>query len=111
MKTLLDPITFNNFVKVIEMAAEKSGYRKNEIAYIAPIFMKRSILSGLLGHFNLTEENSFLLDNYGHCQSADCFVSLLEGEKAGRLKDGDVAVMVSAGTGYTWAATAIKWGG
>jgi 3-oxoacyl-[acyl-carrier-protein] synthase-3 len=28
----------------------------------------------------------------------------------GRLKDGDLAVLVSAGTGYTWAATAVKWG-
>ena len=27
----------------------------------------------------------------------------------GKLQAGDIAVVVSAGTGYTWAATVIRW--
>lgn len=110
MKARLDPITLNNFLTVISRAVEKSGYSQDMIDFIAPIFMKRSILENLLGSFGLTETNSFVLEDYGHCQSADCFISLQQGEKLGRLKDGDLAVLVSAGTGYTWAATAVKWG-
>ncbi|GHV44500.1 3-oxoacyl-[acyl-carrier-protein] synthase 3 protein 2 [Synergistales bacterium] len=110
MKEQLDPITFDNFTEVIRRAVEKSGYSQSDIGYLAPIFMKRSILSKLLERFSLTEENSYLLDEFGHCQSADTFVSLKEGARVGRLKDGDLAVIVSAGTGYTWAATAIRWG-
>lgn len=51
-----------------------------------------------------------MLEEYGHCQSADCFISLLEGARCGKLKAGDRAVLVSAGTGYTWAATGVQWG-
>lgn len=110
MKESLDPITLHNFAAVIAGAAEKSGFGRDHIDYVAPIFMKSSILSFLLGQFQLGEDNTFVLDEYGHCQSADCFISLAEGEKCGRLKPGDRAVLVSAGTGYTWAATAVQWG-
>ncbi len=110
MKERLDPITQNNFYKVIDEAIRKSGYEKKDLDFIAPIFMKRSMLVGMLEHYDLLEENSFLLEDYGHCQSADTFIALKEGERLGRLKSGDLAVMVSAGTGYTWAATAVRWG-
>lgn len=110
MKERLDPITFDNFTEVIAQAAEKSGYQKEEIDFIAPLFMKKSILDEIMSRFGLNEDNTFLLEDYGHCQSADVFISLQEGLKLGRIKDGDLIVLVSAGTGYTWTATAIKWG-
>jgi 3-oxoacyl-[acyl-carrier-protein] synthase-3 len=110
MKERLDPVTLKNFIAVIEKSAEKSGYQKNQINYIAPIFMKRSILNNILEYFQLKEDNSFVLEEYGHCQSADAFISLSEGEKLERLKQGDIAVLFGAGTGYTWAATAVRWG-
>lgn len=72
--------------------------------------MKRSILNSILSHFGLNEENSFILEDYGHCQSADAYIALSEAAKLSRLKDGDLAIMLGAGTGYTWAATAVRWG-
>ena len=110
MKERLDPITLNNFNGVIAESVKKSGYTNKDIGFIAPIFMKRSILESILNRYNLTEDNSFVLEEYGHCQSADAFISLTEGQKNGRLKDGEIAVLLGAGTGYTWAATAVRWG-
>ena len=69
MKEKLDSITFDNFVQVIHKALEKSGYDFYDVGYLAPIFMKRSMLVNLLEKFELTEENTFLLEDYGHCQS------------------------------------------
>lgn len=110
MKERLDPITLDNFEKVIKISVERSGYKAEDIDFIAPIFMKRSILNIILERFNLKEEQSYILENYGHCQSADAYISLVEAEKLGRLKEGDLIVMLGAGTGYTWASTAIIWG-
>ncbi|MBQ6663308.1 MAG: 3-oxoacyl-ACP synthase [Firmicutes bacterium] len=110
MKPRLDPITLPNFFKVMDKAVELSGYRNEDVNFVAPICMKKSMLVGLLDHFGLTEENSFLLEDYGHCQSADCFLSIEEGLRHGRLHDGDLVVTIAAGTGYTWASTCIKWG-
>ncbi|GFN35308.1 3-oxoacyl-ACP synthase [Tepidimicrobium xylanilyticum] len=109
MKERLDPITLDNFISVITKSIEKSGYTVEDIDFIAPIFMERSILLNILEQFNLTEENSFVLEDYGHCQSADAFISIVEGRRLNRIKDGDLVVMLGAGTGYTWAATTIKW--
>ena len=110
MKERLDKVSFNNFVSVIRECVRSSGFKENEINFVAPIFMKRSILNNVLSEFNLKEENSFVLEKFGHCQSADAYISIKEGNKLGRIKDGGIVVMLGAGTGYTWAATAVKWG-
>ena len=110
MKARLDPVTLGNFFKAMDQAVERSGYTNSDVGFVAPICMKKSMLVGLLDHFGLTEENSFLLDEYGHCQSADCYLAIEEGLKHGRLHDGDLIVTVAAGTGYSWASTCIKWG-
>lgn len=110
MKEKLDPITLNYFETVIRTAVEKSGYQTSDIKFVAPIFMKRSILLEILSRVGLTEENTFILENYGHCQSADAYIALTEASKRGQLQDGNLVVMLGAGTGYTWAATALRWG-
>ena len=109
MKERLDPISMGNFVSVVEAAAAKSGYA-GKIDFLAPIFMKSSILDGILRRLGLGPEQTYVLEDFGHCQSADAYIAMIEGQKAGRLKPGDLAVMFGAGTGYTWAATAVKWG-
>lgn len=109
MKERLDPISLGNFCSVVEGAAAKSGYA-GKIDFLAPIFMKRSILSSILGNLRLRDDQTYILEDFGHCQSADAFIACIEGERAGRLKAGDLAVLFGAGTGYTWAATAVKWG-
>ncbi len=81
MKERLDPITMGNFISVVAQAADRSGFGRDHIDYLAPIFMKRSILAHLLEQFGLTEAQTYVLEEYGHCQSADCFISLWEGER------------------------------
>jgi len=110
MKARLDPITLGNFCGVMDQAVARSGFGNSDVGFLAPICMKKSMLLGLLEHFGLPEEKSFLLDEYGHCQSADCFLAIEEGLKHNRLADGDLVVTVAAGTGYSWASTVIKWG-
>jgi 3-oxoacyl-[acyl-carrier-protein] synthase-3 len=110
MKVNLDPISLPNFCRVIAGAVEKSGYSKDAINFLAPIFMKKSILNLILGEFGMKENQSFILKNFGHVQSADAYIAVHEGLNLGRIKDGDLVIMLGAGTGYSWAATAVRWG-
>ena len=110
MKERLDPISHSNFCRVIECAAQKSGYTSTDINFLASIFMKNSILNCILNNFNMTEEQSFILKSFGHVQSADAYIAVYEALKLKRIKDGDLVVMLGAGTGYSWAATAVRWG-
>jgi 3-oxoacyl-[acyl-carrier-protein] synthase-3 len=48
------------------------------------------------------------VQEYGNTSSASIPVALHEARTQGRLKKGDVCVMVAFGGGFTWAAAAIK---
>lgn len=41
---------------------------------------------------------------------ADPDINIIEGETQGRLKEGDLMLIVAAGIGYVWGATCVKWG-
>ncbi len=110
MKERLDAVTMDNFFKVIIGAAEESGYSRKQIKFLAPIFMKSSILDKILEHLDMNSNQTYILKDFGHVQSADAYISLYEGLKINRIHEGDLVIMLGAGIGYTWAATAIKWG-
>ncbi len=110
MRERLNAVTEDNFRAVIEKSLQKSGYSTSDIDFIALIHMKKSFLDSLLSTYDLGEEDSFKLNDYGHCQSADAFIATKKGVEQGKIEEGDLIVMVGAGTGYTWSATCVRWG-
>lgn len=111
MKERLDPVSISNFETVIHQALQKSGLALQDINILLPLHSKRSMFKELLQRLNLPEEKAVYLDHYGHMSALDPCIGLHFASQQGKLKRGDIAVAVSAGTGYTWAATVIKWKG
>jgi 3-oxoacyl-[acyl-carrier-protein] synthase III len=109
MKEKLDPVSVPNFHKVIKQSLEKSGLSVEDIQLLLPLHTKRSMLRELLDGLNLSDDQAIYLDHYGHMSALDPCIGLHFACEQGKLKNGDIAVAVSAGTGYTWAATVIKW--
>jgi 3-oxoacyl-[acyl-carrier-protein] synthase-3 len=109
MKEKLDPVSIPNFHKVIKQSLEKSGLSVEDIQLLLPLHTKRSMLRELLDGLNLSDDQAIYLDHYGHMSALDPCIGLHFACEQGKLKNGDIAVAVSAGTGYTWAATVIKW--
>ncbi|HEV8339196.1 MAG TPA: 3-oxoacyl-ACP synthase [bacterium] len=109
MKARLDPISLDRFVEVVQRAIERSGYRLDDLDFLAPLHTKRSLFEALLRALGLEEHHTFYLEEYGHMSAIDPFVALAEAERLGRLAPGDLVVTVSGGTGYSWAATALRW--
>lgn len=56
------------------------------------------------------EKMSKTVHKYGNTSAASIPISLVEELEAGKIKDGDVVVMVGFGGGLTWGAIAIRWG-
>ncbi len=109
MKARLDPISLGNFVEVVRLAVERSGFTLNDVDFLAPLHVKRSLFKALLQALGLEEHQSFYLEKFGHMSAIDPLVVLSEADRMGLLREGDLVVALSAGTGYTWAATAIRW--
>lgn len=109
MKERLDPVSTPNFYKVIRQSLEKSGLTEKDINMLLPLHTKRSMFKQLLEGLHLSEEQAIYLDHHGHMSALDPCVGLHLAQEQGKLTNNDIAVAVSAGTGYTWAATVIKW--
>lgn len=110
MKRRLEQKSMDNFLRVIRDALYKSGYNEQDINYVAMLHMKKSAHDYVLKQLSLTEEHSIYLENYGHIGQIDQILSLELAEREGKLKSGDIVVLVSAGIGYAWGATVVKWG-
>ena len=110
MKERLDPISAANFVRVAREAVERSGCRVEDIALLCPIHTKRSLFLKVLAGLGLGEDRATYLSDHGHMSAVDPILGLHRAREQGRLHDGDLVVLLAAGTGYSWSATAIRWG-
>jgi 3-oxoacyl-[acyl-carrier-protein] synthase-3 len=112
MKERLGEVSLENFETVADRALERSGYGRADVDFLSLVHMKRSFTEFLFDRFDLDlEADGFYLDGYGHVQSADQILALDGGLERGRVEPGDVVLFLAAGTGYTWAATALEWRG
>src|SRR5690606_442615 len=109
MKERLDPVSVPNFHRVIHQSIEKSGLATRDINPLLRLHTKRSMFKTLLDGLQLTEENAIYFDHHGHMSALDPCIGLHFAREQNKLRKGDIAVAVSAGTGYTWAATTIRW--
>ncbi|WP_420491548.1 3-oxoacyl-ACP synthase [Neobacillus drentensis] len=110
MKQRLAEKSMSNFLEVIRESVKKSGFLVEDISYIAMLHMKRSAHEYVLRELGLSKEQSIYLEEYGHIGQIDQILSLELALREGKVKDGDIVVFVSAGIGYAWGATTIKWG-
>ena len=110
MKDRLDPVTFPNFVQAAEEACKRSGLTLADVDYLCGIHMKRSMHLALVEALGLTPDRAAYLDDTGHMSGVDPLLALDRAVESGDVADGDVVLMLAAGTGYTWAATVVRWG-
>jgi 3-oxoacyl-[acyl-carrier-protein] synthase-3 len=110
MKRRLDPVSVDRFVCVATEALERSGYGLRDVALVCPIHTKRSVFTQVMVRLGLREDQGVYLSDRGHMSAIDPLVGLHRAREQGRLHDGDVVVLLAAGTGYSWAATVIRWG-
>jgi 3-oxoacyl-[acyl-carrier-protein] synthase III len=110
MKGGLDEVSLPNFVAAARGAVERSGATLEEVAYLCGIHMKRSMHDAIVAALGVDPTRASYLDDTGHMSGVDPLLGLDRAARAGELHDGDLVLLLAAGTGYTWAATAIRWG-
>lgn len=109
MKELLDPVTLDNFVRVGREALIRSGW--DGVDRLLPLHTKRSLFQALCDAFGVPEERAAYLDDTGHMSAIDPLLALARLAADGALEPGERILLLVAGTGYTWAATAVRWEG
>ncbi|MFB6235277.1 MAG: 3-oxoacyl-ACP synthase [Halopenitus sp.] len=110
MKERLAPVSLPSFLQVADDALDRSGLTREDVDFVAITHMKRSFHESVVSELGCDPEtDSVYLDTYGHVQSVDQLLALEEGFDRGRIEPDDVILFLAAGTGYTWAATVLRW--
>jgi 3-oxoacyl-[acyl-carrier-protein] synthase III len=110
MKNGLDEISLRNFVAAARGAVERSGATLEEVSYLCGIHMKRSMHGAIVRELGVDSRRAAYLEDTGHMSGVDPLLALDRAVRAGDVADGDLVLLLAAGTGYTWAASAIRWG-
>jgi 3-oxoacyl-[acyl-carrier-protein] synthase-3 len=110
MKERLDEVSLPNFVRVAEEALARSGASLEDVSYLCGIHMKRSMHVAIAGALGVPEARAPYLDDTGHMSGVDPLLALDRAARSGELAAGDLVLVLAAGTGYTWAASVLRWG-
>jgi 3-oxoacyl-[acyl-carrier-protein] synthase-3 len=110
MKERLDEVSLPNFVRAAEGALAASGLTLADVDFLCGLHMKRSMHDQLVATLGVDPARTVYLDDTGHMSGVDPILALDRAARAGQLADGDVVLLLAAGTGYTWAASVTRWG-
>jgi 3-oxoacyl-[acyl-carrier-protein] synthase-3 len=110
MKEQLDESSMRNFVRAADGALARSGLSRSDVSYLCALHMKKSMHVALCEALGVDPQRAGVLEDTGHMSGVDTLLSLDRAARAGTLRDGDVVLLLAAGTGYTWAASVIRWG-
>ncbi|ESU32617.1 3-oxoacyl-ACP synthase [Bacillus sp. 17376] len=90
---------------------EKAGLTKEDVDFLIPHQANIRIMESARQRLELpVEKMSKTIHKYGNTSAASIPISLFEELEAGKIKDGDILVMVGFGGGLTWGAIAMRWG-
>ena len=110
MKERLERLSLSNWLLCIDEALAKGGYTRGDVDYLATLLVKRSAHEYLMEALGLRPEQTRYLAEFGHHGQNDQILSLELAIEEGRLKEGDLVLMISAGIGYAWNVLLMRWG-
>jgi 3-oxoacyl-[acyl-carrier-protein] synthase-3 len=68
------------------------------------------IIEAVTQHFRIPAERCFNnIDRYGNTAAASVPICLHEALAAGRIREGDLVMLVAFGTGFSWGSTLLRW--
>jgi 3-oxoacyl-[acyl-carrier-protein] synthase-3 len=105
---------FKFAVKIIDSAVtkvlEKVGMTADEIDVLIPHQANLWIIDSACNRFKISKEKVMVnIDKYGNTSSASVPIAMCEARNEGRLKKGDLVVLVAFGAGLSYGSAAIIW--
>lgn len=87
------------------------GLGKEDVDVFVPHQANWRIIDAAARRLGVPEERVVVnIDRYGNMSSASVPVALAQAVRAGRVRPGDIVVLVAFGAGLTWGATVLRWG-
>ncbi len=89
---------------------EQHGVRADQIALVIPHQANLRIIEAISEYLELPLERFFVnVDRYGNTSAASIPLALDEARRTGRIKPGDLTLLVAFGAGLTYGSALIRW--
>jgi 3-oxoacyl-[acyl-carrier-protein] synthase-3 len=91
-------------------ALERNGYRAQDVDRVIAHQANLRILEHVMKKLEIPLEKCEInIDQVGNTSSASVPLTLDQAIRAGRLKDGDLVLMMAIGGGMAWGSALVKW--
>lgn len=105
---------FKLAVRVMDEAArdilEQHHLRADQISLVIPHQANLRIIEAISTYLELPMERFFVnVDRYGNTSAASIPLALDEARRTGRIKSGDLTLLVAFGAGLTYGSALIRW--
>jgi 3-oxoacyl-[acyl-carrier-protein] synthase-3 len=99
-----------SMVELIETALERNRLAAGDINLVIPHQVNYRIIEAALRKIQIPEERMFLnLEKYGNTSAASVPIAFHEAVSQGRVRRGDLVLLVAFGAGLTWGYNLVRW--
>ncbi len=103
-------LAVRRIVEMVHECLERCRLNIDDINMFIPHQMNARIIESVAKRINLKPERVFInIDKYGNTSAASIPIALDECRKQGRIKSGDIVLIVAFGAGLTWGANLIQF--
>ncbi len=104
-------VAVNTMIEAVEKVLNNAGISQDDVSLLIPHQANIRIIEAMGKRLDIPQERVFVnLQKYGNVSAGSTIIALDEAVQQGRVKDGDIIVIVAFGGGLTWGATVIRWG-
>ncbi|MBP2674137.1 MAG: fabH [Deltaproteobacteria bacterium] len=98
------------FPEVIRETLEKNKCSSSDLSLLIPHQANQRITQAVGAALEMPEGKVFSnIERYGNTTAASIPIALDECLEQGRIREGDLVCLAAFGSGFTWAATLIRW--
>lgn len=103
-------LAINTITNLVIETAQRNGFAVQDIDLIIPHQSNLRIIEATMERLKLPMEKAFVnIDKYGNTSSASVPIAIDEAQQEGRLKKGDLVMLVAFGGGLTWGSCVVRW--
>jgi 3-oxoacyl-[acyl-carrier-protein] synthase-3 len=96
--------------EAVHDALQQSGVALSQIKCIIPHQSNRRIIDAFVRRVGAAPDQLFVnLERVGNTSAASIPIALAEAAETGRVRRGDLILLVAFGGGLTWGATVVEW--
>ncbi|MCB1184154.1 ketoacyl-ACP synthase III [bacterium] len=108
------PLVFKHatrrFGEAIAAVLAKGGVAPDDVALVIPHQANQRITDAVAARLGFGPEKVYAnIARYGNTTAASIPIALAEAVAEGRVREGDLVVLVAFGSGFTWGANLLRW--